>query len=260
MAARKTSRNPHGSKPKGWFKRCVAGVKRSGSAVDPNAVCGAIEARGKKKNPVPLALAETVGGNILQPYGKQAAKEATKFRKRIGLKLNKRKNPRNPAGSASAVYEGFHGKPSEQWIEITTPIHEHKFLAALGELISLDIITATGGRVTVKGFESAGNPALLCSNERRNQMFIEGGDQTVNLKTFGIREPVHEKEVLGELNSIEYYTIKKHLGDEGGEAIYRHKLRSHRFRRKPQVIYDTVNGLLSFAGGNYEVLDEGITD
>ena len=259
MAQRKTSRNPYGSKPKGWFERCVAGVKKSGSAVDPNAVCGAIEARSKKKNPIPLVLAETIGGNVLQPYQKQATKEAKKFQKRIGLKLNKRKNPRNPAGGSSELYEGFHGKPSEEWIEITTPIHEHKFLAALGELVSLDVITATGARVTVKGFDSD-SPALLCSNEARNQMFIEGGDQTVDLKTFGIRAPIHEMEVLGELNAIEYYTIKKHLGKEGGEAIYRHKLKSYRFRRKPQLLYDTVNALLSFAGGNYEVLDEGITD
>jgi len=273
MTTRATSRNPHGSKPKGWFKRCMEGVKQSGGAYDPAAVCGAIEARGnrtgrqgqarrnKKGNPLPLAFVQAGEGSILTPYQKQATKEAQKLQKRLGLKLNgakRRRNPKNPADSASQLYEGFHGKPSEIWVESITPIHEHKYLAALGELVSLDIITPTGRRVTVKGFEAGGQPALLCSNEKRTQMFVEGGDQTVDLDTFGIRAPIHESEVLGELNSIEYYTIKKHLGKEGGEAVYRHKLKSHRFRSKPEVIYDTVNGLISFAGGNYEVLDEGI--
>jgi hypothetical protein len=263
MAARNTFRNPHGSKPRGWFKRCMTGVKKSGGAVDPAAVCGAIEARGKrgKLNPLPLALAQAGESSVLAPYQKQATKAAQRLQKKLGLKFNgakRRRNPKNPAESASELYEGFHGKPSEVWVEIVTPIHEHKYLSALGELVSLDIISPTGARVTVKGFELRDKPALLCSNEKRSQMFIEGGDQRVDLKAFGIREPIHEQEELGELNALEYYTIKKHLGKEGGEAIYRHKLKAHKFRRKPVVLYDTVNHLISFAGGNYSVLDEGI--
>jgi hypothetical protein len=238
MAARNTSRKPQPIRRK---TRSVRGAR----------------------NPLPLVLAQAGEGTVLKPFQKEAGQVFGKLGKRAGFTLNGKKrknNPSNPAGSASSVYEGFHGKPSELWVEVITPLHEHKYLAALGELISLDIITATGARVTVKDFELDGQPALLCSNESRNQMFVEGGDQHVDLKAFGIREPIHELETLGELNSIEYYTIKKHLGKEGGEAVYRHKLKAHKFRRKPDVLYDTVNGLISFSGGNYEVLDEGITD
>lgn len=257
---------------KSRFDKCVQSVEAEGGARDPQAVCAA-EGRKKygkaafqrmtaagKRNPLPLALIQSGEATVLTPYQKQATKAAQRFQKKIGLKLNRRKNPRNPADAASQVYEGFHGKPSEMWVEVVTPVHEHKYLSALGELISLDIISQTGARVTVRGFELDGEPALLCSNEKRNQMFFEGGDQSVDLKLFGIRDPIHESEKLGNLNSIEYYTIKKHLGKEGGEAIYRHKLKSHRFRDKPVVLYDTVNKLLSLAGGNYSVLDEGITD
>lgn len=252
------------------FEKCVEDVEARGGAVDPNAVCAAAgrQKYGKKKfqamaragkhNPLPLAFIESGEATILQPYQKKATKEAQRLQKRLGLTLNKGRKRRNTAEAATDLYQGFHGEPSKMWVEVITPLHEHKYLAALGELVSLDIISHTGAHIDVKGFDVQGEPALLCSNEQRTQLFVEGGDQSVNVDLFGIREPIHEIETLGELNSIEYYTIKKHLGSEGGEAIYRHKLKAHRFRRKPDVIYDTVNKLLSFSGGNYEVLDEGI--
>ena len=373
MSAR--AKNPHGSKPRGWFKRCVAGVKRSGSAVDPNAVCGAIEARGnpnvkyhasggyrvsdvysrhdnkrdamadarqlaarygkrfgvyreesesgrgykyfvvrenptrfekcvedvearggaqdpnavcasagrkkygkaefqrmaaagkrkaaRRKNVVPLALAELGEGQFFAPTAARMQKKATSALKKLGFRpiTFNRSNPRNPADSAVDLFRGFHGRDSEFFVEVTTDVHEHTYLAALGELVSMEIISPTGAVVVLKGFETKlGEPAFLAASEKRTQLFIEGGDQSVNLKAFGIREPIHESEVLGELDKIEYYTVKDHLGDQGGEAVYRHKLKSKRFRRKPEVIYDTRNQLLSLSGGNYTIEDEGIVD
>jgi hypothetical protein len=369
MSAR--AKNPHGSKPRGWFKRCVAGVKRSGSAVDPNAVCGAIEARSKgnpseayragyaalkagaarygtvnltpsiqqrddwrgdwrqfmagwnaakkekdnpsksrfekcvedvearggaqdpnavcasagrkkygaeefqrmaaagkrkaarRKNVVPLALAELGEGQFFAPTAARMQKKATSALKKLGFRpiTFNRSNPRNPADSAADLFRGFHGRDSEFFVEVTTDVHEHTYLAALGELVSMEIISPTGAVIVLKGFETRlGEPAFLAASEKRTQLFIEGGDQSVNLKAFGIREPIHESEVLGELDKIEYYTVKDHLGDQGGEAVYRHKLKSKRFRRKPEVIYDTRNQLLSLSGGNYTIEDEGIVD
>lgn len=175
-------------------------------------------------------------------------------------KRAKKKNPsrRNPEQTARDAYEGFHGRASEQMVTITTPIHEHRYLSALGDLEELSIISQNGYMVSVKGFEVNGKPALLCQNEAHTQLFIEGGDQRVDLADFGIKEPIHESEVLGECDSLKYFTTKDHLGSEGGEAVYKHKLRSFRFRRKPTMIYDTVNGLISFSGGNYSIPNEGI--
>jgi hypothetical protein len=119
-----------------------------------------------------------------------------------------------------------------------------------------------GRRHTIKGFKKA----LLCSNEARNQLFIEGGDQSINLGDFGIKHP-HETETLGRVHEIAYQTNKTHLGKEGGEAVYVHKFRTTnedgkhvtvRMTREPDLVYDVVNEQLLFSGGSYEILREGI--
>jgi hypothetical protein len=89
----------------------------------------------------------------------------------------------------------------------------------------------------------------------------------VDLEAFGITGPVHESEVLGKAIRIVYYTVKDHLGRDGGEANYKHKFgnekevkfKGARERRFPTVLYDTRNRLLSFAGGIYTIPDEGIS-
>jgi hypothetical protein len=95
---------------------------------------------------------------------------------------------------------------------------------------------------------------------------VEGGDQSVNLDDFGIRQ-AHEFETLGKVTDIGYQTNKTHLGDEGGEAVYVHKFRSTnrdgrhvivRIAREPDLIYDVRNEQLLFSGGSYEILREGI--
>lgn len=229
---------------------------------------GATRSRHKKrsaKNPIPIPpeLIEAYGQPLLEKYGapilrtvqfnkKGKKKGIAKGKKK--LKRNSGRTRKNPLEAAQALYEGFHGRPSGETIRVKTPIHEHKFLAGLGQLERLDITTQGGGKVRYSNFGGA----ILCANEKRTQMFIEGGDQSVDLKLFSIKDPVHEFEVLGICTRVRYYTVKDHLGDEGGEAIYNHKLVSRSFRKAPTLIYDTRNKLLSFAGGNYVVLDEGI--
>lgn len=237
--------------PKGktQFERCVRGVKRSGSAVDPRAVCGAMRAKGTL------------------PKGQDNRRRRPK----------KNRGRRNPLDGALKTYEGFHGRPSEEIVEVTTELHEHSHLAGLGDLVKLVIVTDNGAKVVIQKFEDdRGNPAILCMNERpkngeyRPQLFIEGGDQSVRLSDFGIFEPYHEIEVLGRCRNVYYYTRKDHLGSDGGTATYNHKFggmrevkgRGGKVRRKrsalPTVLYDTRNRLLSFAGGGYTIPDEGI--
>jgi hypothetical protein len=169
---------------------------------------------------------------------------------------------RNPAKGAAEVYEEFHGfKPSEV-VTVTKKIHYHAQLAAAGLLTHLDVwgIDRKGHRI--EGFKGA----FLAFNETKNQLFVEGGDQSVNLEDFGI-DPPHELETLGRLTDIGYKTNKTHLGDEGGEAVYVHKFRTTndngkhvtvRIARYPDLIYDVRNAQLLFSGGSYEILREGI--
>lgn len=169
---------------------------------------------------------------------------------------------RNPVEAAREKYEEFHGRPSEDLIEVDTPMHVHDVLSGIGELKKLVILSTNGRyRVTLTKFKGT----LVAQNEdsaTMPQLYFEGGDQEVSLEDFGISDPVHEFEELGRMEWIFYHTVKDHLGDDGGDAIYKHKTRrirgGSRGREKPVVIYDVRNKLLSIAGGAYTILPEGI--
>lgn len=211
------------------FDRCVKDVKKRGGAANAYAVCTAVGTRNPRRDPA--LRGETAG-------------KGTR---------------RNPSEYQSAVEgsEDFHGTDAHELIEVKTEVFEHDNLFDLGELISMDISPVNGGRVIVlKEFEGARLAAA--PKGYPFQLFIEGGDQSVDLAEFDIDSP-HEKEVLGKLKRIKYYTIKHHLGKDGGEANYVHKL-GEVTGRLPFVLYDTVNKLLEIAGGGYTILPEGIDD
>jgi hypothetical protein len=168
----------------------------------------------------------------------------------------------NPAAASAAAFEEFHGFEPSEVVTVSKKIFHHAHLAAAGKLTHLDIwgVDEQGHHVT--GFKGA----ILAFNESKNQLFVEGGDQFVNLEDFGIDSP-HELETLGRLTDIGYQTNKTHLGSEGGNAVYVHKFRSTnkagkhvvvKIARYPDLIYDVRNEQLLFSGGSYEILREGI--
>lgn len=175
-----------------------------------------------------------------------------------------KKTRRNSSEYAAAVEasEEFHGTPATEDFRIVTKIFEHGTLADCGELIRLEVMPVHGGPLIdikkLKGARLARSPKGYPF-----QLFVEGGDQSVNLEDFEIYSP-HEVEVLGKLKHVVYYTIKHHLGKDGGEANFKHELNDAqktiptKARNRPTVIYDTINKLLSLAGGEYEILPEGI--
>ena len=173
-----------------------------------------------------------------------------------------RRGRKNPAAAAAEVFEEFHGyKPSEV-VTVTKKIHHHEHLASAGRLISLDVWGIDNRGHKISGF----GKALLAFNEDKNQLFVEGGDQSLNLADFGITRP-HEMETLGRVTDIGYHTNKTHLGEDGGEAVYVHKFRSTnkdgrhvvvKIARYPDLIYDVRNEQLLFSGGSYEIRAEGI--
>ena len=137
-------------------------------------------------------------------------------------------------------------------VEVKKQIHYHQHLAGAGKLEKIEVRTAPGVVLDLDNFKGA----ILAFNEKRTQLFIEGGDQKVDLKQFGIRTS-HEVQPLGEVVAVEYFTRKDHLRkQDGGTAVYRHKFASPR----PTLLYDVMNEQLSFAGGKYKVLPEGIDD
>jgi hypothetical protein len=261
--------NPRGTK--GRFERCVKAVSERGGAVDPKAVCGAQE---KKYQ---MNLDDKLSIKTLRVPGVSWKKYVVKSGSRVIAgpfytkgeasdtlaRIEQDRRKRNPADAAMAVSEELHGRKVKAMIPVQQKRHYHKYLAELGELEKLVVLCRDGRhRVTLKGFDGA----MLCSNEDRNQLFIVGGDQSVNLKDFGIKSP-HEIETLGEVIAIDYFTDKEHLGSEGGTAVYTHKFRSTndngrhktiRMARNPDLIYYLRDQHLEFSGGSYEIRAEGI--
>ncbi len=121
------------------------------------------------------------------------------------------------------------------------------------------VVQRGGYEYPLRGFGGA----KLCCNERKNQLFVEGGKQKIPASAFGYREWPHEKNTLGVVSRIEYFTTKKHLGSEGGTAIYFHEPgepeRGKSAGVGPDLIYDAVNEALEFSGGTYTILAEGIS-
>jgi len=191
------------------------------------------------------------------------AAEIWKLRKGRGNPMRRR----NPEAESAEGFEAFHGfRPTEQ-ITIEKDVHYHSELWAIGELIKLIVVSPDGIEVDITGFKGA----MLSANEANTQLYIEGGDQTVNLSDFGLGEPYHDKEDLGEVKKLFYFTNKTHLGDQGGEAVYHHKLgeegtkRNYEFGKlegrkvpRPRLAYDVVNQALEFIGGEYVIEPEGI--
>jgi len=260
------------------FDRCVKAVKAKGGAANAYAVCTAAGTRN------PAAFYLVADGRSI-PVSKQwtfeeaQAKADSLNAKRMAagkdaiyavyvpdlkVRLGYRANParRNPASAAVSVFEEFHGHRPDEIVEVKKKIHFHKHLAGAGILKRLVVDGIDGRSHLINGFRGA----LLCFNESKNQLFIESGDQAINLEDFGIKSP-HELETLGKVKHIDYSTRKDHLGDEGGDAVYTHKFRTTnengqhvtvRIARYPDLIYRVRDEQLEFSGGSYEIRAEGI--
>jgi hypothetical protein len=293
MAKRTTKRNASGR-----FERCVAKVSKRPGVASPRGVCAAagrkkygvkkfaaMSAAGKrkaakrnaswrrtvkatKKARRRIGITDKYPSRVKQHYSRtgETPKQEAMRRTRAGgsilsnagsraKKKNKGRRPakrKNPLDAAQTVYRKFHGRGADKVLTVDEKMHVHKYLSGIGDLVGLQVLTHDGrAKVTLK-FDAG---AVLAQNEKRNQLFIRGGDQSVNLKDFGVTGPIHELEDLGQVIWISYYTRKDHLAPEdGGEAIYKH----HFGRKKPTLIYDTVNKKMELAGGGYDIPDEGI--
>lgn len=171
-------------------------------------------------------------------------------------------NPRNPAAGAEAMSERFHGRPVLETLIVEESVHYHSHLAELGTLEKL-VVKAANKDAGIVDLENFGG-ALLCCNEDGTQLYVRGGDQSIDLAEFAIHG-THDFEDLGEVLEIRYYTVKEHLGKQGGEAEFYHhfgeedKANGDRPRR-PRLRYSTRDSMFSFVGGAYTIEAEGISN
>lgn len=163
----------------------------------------------------------------------------------------------NPKAAARAAFEEFHGTPATGAVVVEEELHYHEHLADVGELVKLEVLPAGDDSegVVLEGFDGA----WLAMNEEKTDLFVVGGDQSVDCGVFGLVPPYKETEVLGEVEFIEYFTTKEHLGDEGGTANFRHQF-GEDGGELPVLLYKTIDRRLEFAGGDYGIIAEGIED
>lgn len=167
-----------------------------------------------------------------------------------------RRNPGEDYEAAAAASEDFHGTPAHEVFKVEEDVFYHETLSDLGELVYIDVLCGRCGRHTIHVSDFEGARLAQSPKGYPFQLFIKGGDQEVNLEDFCITDP-HESEVLGKLKRVMYYTIKKHLGRQGGEANFKHRL-GEVSGILPHVRYDTLNKRLYIDGGDYTILPEGI--
>lgn len=148
----------------------------------------------------------------------------------------------------------FHGHEPEELFEVSESVREHTKLSGMGVLEAFRVVGLDTDGVVIQDL----GDCLLAQNEDGDQLFIMGGDQEVDPSDFGIDRDPHEIEVLGMLTDIWYFTNKTHLVEkDGGEATYHHTF-GGKGRRRPTLIYDVVNAQFIVAGGDYQILPEGI--
>jgi hypothetical protein len=168
---------------------------------------------------------------------------------------------RNPESDAAALYEEFHGKPSEQLTEYVYEEHEHDSLAQLGELISVTVLTTTGyeAKIDAPSIDGPVNDVVqLCSSEDRRQLYFVGGNQTIDVDALGFSDAdIKDLMVIGVLTQVEYCTKKKF--HKFKPVDYYHEL-GEETGVQPILLYDPISQLMKVAGGAYEVRMEGIVN
>jgi hypothetical protein len=185
-----------------------------------------------------------------------------KFAKLTGKKLKhvSEKAPRkqNPDSEAAAGYEMFHGKPSEFVEVVEERLHWHKNLWEVGKLVEIKVTTPFGKQVTLTAPDPSQRKkaVLLTANEKCNQLYFTGGDQSICLQDIGFTKKDHHDIVLvGSIDEITYRTKKDF--DEFKTLDYFHGL-GEVTGVQPVLTYDTRAKRMSVAGGQYTIEKEGI--
>jgi len=180
-----------------------------------------------------------------------------------------RRSKGNPENLAAEAYKRFHGRPSTEEIVIEEQVHFHKNLATLGVLAACVFDTPLGDRVTLNFDSDDGHPVpWLCMSEDGVQLYIEGGDQSIELEAIGMEGDNWYKErmVLGTFSEPEpgrkwnlAYITEKNF-DSFETIRYEHDLgepdegepKNHR-REAPTLEFEPLNQKLFICGGQYKI-------
>jgi hypothetical protein len=194
--------------------------------------------------------------------GETATLTTAKHRTLAGAKkwadqvIKSHQKKRNPESAAAELYEEFHGQPPAETLEIVTEKEEHQYLTQIGQLVELKVETVTQLDATFRFHKEAPE---LCSSEDGRQLYIEGGDQEIDLKALKMdgEKWLKDSMVIGVLYEVTYRTAKGF--HKFKTTDYFHKL-GEESGVQPFVLYDPRNALLSISGGQYHTKDIGIVN
>jgi hypothetical protein len=182
----------------------------------------------------------------------------------------------NPESTANDLYAKFHGKPSTSTIVIEKDFHYHENVGGLAVCCGLIVDSPTVGRIVIglSGYEWKGHiprdykwndkrdggfvkadqsteDCMLTSTENGKQLFLDGGDQELDLSVFQATGEEKDKEsyIVGDVVCIAYETEKDF--DKFQPTQYIHSFSEDSGGTMPQLRYDIRNQQLYLDGGVY---------
>ena len=223
----------------------------------------------------PGALATGVASGLAAHVTQHVAKQ---FKAHRG-KVTKRRS--NPEAEAAVAYEQFTGFEPTQVTEIHSTVHVHSVTWSAGQLIGIIVIignrehaiisngwTYSGPQSDVLGKPSKSaqgwmlNPRtsledltwLTCS-EKGDQLFIQGGDQKLDVKGMGFEQAdIHDHMIIGEITRV-WYRARKTFEAKGQEPVdFFHDFGKEGSKGVlPVLIYKPRDPSLQIAGGRYTI-------
>lgn len=166
-----------------------------------------------------------------------------------------RERVRNP-NSGADLYHQFHGRPSTRTLEYRDEITEPDEYAGLGDLTEIKVRTLSGLEA-VLSFKD--NPPLLAASPDGRQLVLQGGDQSLDLKSLKMDSDkwLRDSMTIGVIDELTYSTEKQF--HKFNLTDYYHRL-GEETGVQPFLLYDPANQLLAITGGQYQVKREGIVN
>jgi len=220
-----------------------------------------------------------LASGILQGVGTHVGTHALGKLKHTRGKVSKR---RNPEAQAAVAFEQFTGFPSGLITKIEETEHVHSVTWSAGQLIALVLVDvhnkpiellSNGWSYEGPKADIAGKPTksangwqfdpattldeitwLTCS-EKGDQLFIQGGDQKLDVKALGFEaSDVHDHMLIGTILRI-WYRARKTFEAQGREPVDFY----HDFGKEgskgvcPVLMYKPRDPSLQIAGGRYTI-------
>lgn len=167
----------------------------------------------------------------------------------------RRTNPEDEeTEQAAQLWRKFHGADPDTVTTVKETRQEPSTLTALGDLSEFKVRVRPGEIATLR----FPGDAKLTSTPDGRQLYIVGGDQSINLRKLGISAALAKDHVLiGELLAVTYDAKKEFDGFR--PVLYVHKF-GERGKERPVLAYDNRSHRLYVVGGAYRVRPEGIID